>query len=132
MKIPVSSSVSASHISLSCRRFCADSVARTCFALPAGAKRPLSDKIDGVACHKWLGPVVMVCVIWLLYYLAIVQGYHITHYTWPLLAWLLDLTEAVVPRSGFIEIPLISAFSLWVVDRVNALLNYIPIFFMRV
>lgn len=108
----------------------ADEIARRCFSLPEGVKRPLSDKIDGLVCHRILGPAIMVGVIWLLYYLAIVQGYHITNYTWPLLAKLRSATEAVLPAPGFIEIPLIRAFALWVVDSVNALLNYIPIFFI--
>jgi ferrous iron transport protein B len=108
----------------------ADDIARSCLKLPAGAKRPLSDKIDSFVCHRFLGPAIMVGVIWLLYYLSIVQGYHITNYTWPLLANLRSLTEVVTPDPGFIEVPLIRAFALWLVDSVNALLNYIPIFFI--
>jgi ferrous iron transport protein B len=108
----------------------ADDIARSCLKLPAGAKRPLSDKIDSVVCHRFLGPAIMVGVIWLLYYLSIVQGYHITNYTWPLLAKLRSLTEAVTPDPGFIQVLLIRAFALWLVDSVNALLNYIPIFFI--
>jgi ferrous iron transport protein B len=108
----------------------ADDIARSCIKLPAGAKRPLSDRIDSVVCHRFLGPAVMVGVIWLLYYLSIVQGYNITNYTWPLLAKLRSLTEAVTPAPGFIQIPLIRSFALWIVDSVNALLNYIPIFFI--
>ena len=108
----------------------ADSIAKTCVKLPAGAKRPFSDKIDALVCHRITGPVIMVGVIWLLYYLAIVQGYNITNYTWPLLAKLRSLAEAATPDPGFMEIPLIRAFTLWVVDSVNALLNYIPIFFI--
>jgi ferrous iron transport protein B len=108
----------------------ADDVARSCLKLPEGAGRPLSDRIDSFVCHRFLGPAVMVGVIWLLYYLAIVQGYNITNYTWPILARLRSLTEAVMPAPGFIEIPIIRAFALWLVDSVNALLNYIPIFFI--
>ena len=108
----------------------ADAIAKVCLTLPKGTKRPLSDKIDRFVCHRLLGPVIMVGVIWLLYYLAIVQGYNITNYTWPLLAKLRSLTEAVVPQPGFIEIPLVREFALWIVDSVNALLNYIPIFFI--
>jgi ferrous iron transport protein B len=108
----------------------ADDIARFSLKLPAGAKRPFSDKIDGLVCHRFLGPAFMVGVIWLLYYLSIVQGYNITNYTWPLLAKLRSLTEALTPEPGFIEVPLLRAFALWLVDSVNALLNYIPIFFI--
>jgi len=108
----------------------ADDIARSCLKLPAGAKRPLSDRIDSFVCHRFLGPVILVGVIWLLYYLSIVQGYNITNYTWPFLAKLRSLTEALTPNPGFIEVPLIRSFALWLVDSVNALLNYIPIFFI--
>jgi ferrous iron transport protein B len=108
----------------------ADDIARSCLRLPEGAGRPLSDRIDSLVCHRFLGPAVMVGVIWLLYYLSIVQGYNITNYTWPILAKLRSLTEAVMPAPGFIDIPMIRAFALWLVDSINALLNYIPIFFI--
>jgi len=108
----------------------ADDIARSCLKLPTGVKRPLSDKIDSVVCHRFLGPAIMVGVIWLLYYLSIVQGYNITNYTWPFLAKLRSLTEALTPNPGFIQVPLIRSFAVWLVDSVNALLNYIPIFFI--
>jgi len=108
----------------------ADKVAAGCVTLPAERKKPMSDRIDAVVCHKFMGPLVLVAVIWLLYYLSIVQGYNLTNYTWPLLAKLRGFVAAIVPDPGFIDIPLISAFALWVMDSINALLNYIPIFFI--
>jgi ferrous iron transport protein B len=108
----------------------ADEIGRSCLKPKAGTKPPLSDTIDRYVCHRFLGPVILVGVIWLLYYLSIVQGYNITKYTWPLLAKLRTLTEWLTPEPGFIEIALIRAFALWFVDSVNALLNYIPIFFI--
>ena len=117
------------HIAHS-RYLAAEGIARACTAAAAETRAPLSDKIDGIVCHRVLGPAILVGVIWLLYYLAIVQGYNVTNYTWPLLAKLRSLVEAVVPEPGFINIPLIRAFALWLVDSVNALLNYIPVFFI--
>ena len=113
-----------------CRYRSADDIARFCVQLAKNPRPPLSDRIDRVVCHRFMGPAVLLGVIWLLYYLAIVQGYNITNYTWPLLAKIRSLAEAVTPSPGFIEIPLLRAFVLWVVDSVNALLNYIPIFFI--
>jgi ferrous iron transport protein B len=95
---------------------------------PAGPS--LSDRIDSVVCHRFAGPAILVAVMYLLYYLSIVQGYRLTAYTWPWLARLRDLVEAVTPAPGFIEIPLTRSFPLWFTDSVNALLNYIPIFFI--
>ncbi len=121
----------AAEIHIADRRYrAADDIARSCLKLPPGQKRSISDRIDAVVCHRLLGPAVLVGVIWLLYYLSIVQGYNITNYTWPLLAKLRSLVEAAAPAPGFIEIPLLRSFSLWIVDSVNALLNYIPIFFI--
>jgi ferrous iron transport protein B len=108
----------------------ADDVARGCLSLPSGEKPSMSDKIDRFVCTRFLGPAVLLSIIWLLYYLSIIQGYNITNYTWPVLAWLRSLVEAATPDPGFIQTPVIRDFALWIVDSVNALLNYIPIFFI--
>ena len=113
-----------------CRYAAADSVCRPCVSSPEVSKPRVSDRIDAVVCHKLFGPLFMVGVLWLLYYLSIVQGYNLTNYTWPFLAKFRNLTAAVMPDPGFIDIPLIRSFALWLVDSVNALLNYIPIFFI--
>ncbi|MDD3800621.1 MAG: ferrous iron transport protein B [Desulfuromonas thiophila] len=94
------------------------------------AQRCLSDRVDDVVCHRLMGPLLLVAVIWLLYYLSIVQGYRLTQYTWPLLAGLRSVIEGFLPAPGFVEVPLTRAFVLWFVDSVNALLNYIPVFFI--
>ncbi|MCG8686858.1 MAG: ferrous iron transporter B, partial [Desulfobacterales bacterium] len=117
------------HIA-NCRYSAADAIVKPCLQLPVTAKRTLTDRVDTVVCHKLAGPVFMVGVLWLLYYLSIVQGYNLTNYTWPLLAKFRNLTAAVMPDPGFIDVPLIRSFALWLVDSVNALLNYIPIFFI--
>ncbi len=108
----------------------AQAIARACVRQTARSEVPLSDRIDRWVCHRFLGPLLLVGIIWLLYYLSIVQGYNITNYTWPILAQIRGLTEAVTPAPGFIEIPLLRSFALWFVDSINALLNYIPIFFI--
>ncbi len=113
-----------------CRYSAAEAVCKPCIRVPALGKQRISDKIDAVVCHKLFGPLSLVGVLWLLYYLSIVQGYNLTNYTWPLLAKFRNLTASVMPDPGFIDIPLIRSFALWLVDSVNALLNYIPIFFI--
>ena len=107
----------------------ADDIARHCITGGRTA-RPFSDRLDQVVCHRLLGPIMLVGIIWLLYYLAIVQGYNLTNYTWPLLAKLRNLVEAAAPAPGFIDIPLLRSFSLWITDSINALFNYVPIFFI--
>ncbi|MFO7884066.1 MAG: ferrous iron transport protein B [Desulfobacteraceae bacterium] len=90
----------------------------------------ISDRIDAFVCHKFSGPLILAAVVYALYNLSIVQGYKVTNYTWPILAKLRALTEAVMPDPMFISEPLIRSLSLWFVDSVNALLNYVPIFFI--
>lgn len=90
----------------------------------------LTSRIDSVVCHKIGGPLILLGIIYLLYVLAIVQGYRITTYTWPILAGFRNAVSSVLPPEGFIEIPLLRAFVLWFIDSMNALLNYIPIFFI--
>jgi len=113
-----------------CRYRAADEIHAASVSSDLKPRVTLTDRIDRIVCHKVLGPVTLVGIIWLLYYLSIVQGYNLTNYTWPLLAKIRSLTEAITPAPGFIDIPLIRSFSLWFVDSVNALLNYIPIFFI--
>ena len=52
----------------------ADDIARFCIKLPEVAKKPISNTIDALVCHRLLGPAIMVGVIWLLYYLSHCSG----------------------------------------------------------
>ncbi|NCD25169.1 MAG: ferrous iron transport protein B [Deltaproteobacteria bacterium] len=109
------------------RHVLADEILASC-QKRAFSARNLTNRIDAVVCHKVAGPVVLVGIIYLLYQLSIVQGYNLTNYTWPLLAKLKEWCGLILPSAGFVDDPLIRALGLWVVDSVNALLNYIPIF----
>ena len=93
-------------------------------------KVPLSERIDRAVCNKFLGPVFLLFVIYGFYYLSFIQGYNLTQYTWPILAGFRSFAESILPQPGLIELPLLREFVLWVVDNLNALLNYIPIFFI--
>lgn len=108
----------------------AAAIAAACLHRKGPKGRPLSERIDDVVCHRLAGPIILVAVMFLLYYLSIVQGYRLTAYTWPLLAQVRQWVEAAVPAAGFIDIPLLRSFALWMTDSVNALLNYLPIFFI--
>jgi ferrous iron transport protein B len=90
--------------------------------------RTLTDKIDSAVCNRFLGPVILVATIYIMYELAIVQGYNITPYTWPVLAWFRDLIALLLPSEGFIFDPFFRSMSLWVIEGTIAVLNYIPIF----
>ena len=113
-----------------CRYALAAKIGQACVTSEAKPQRPLSDRIDGWVCNRFFGPLLLVGVLYMLYYLSIVQGYNVTNYTWPVLAWIRNTTASLMPDPGFIEIPLARSFALWFVDSINALLNYIPIFFI--
>jgi len=91
-------------------------------------KRSLTDRFDQIACNRFLGPIILVATIYLIYELAIVQGYNITPYTWPLLAAFRDFIASILPAKGFIFDPFFRSMPLWAVDGTIAVLNYIPIF----
>jgi len=90
--------------------------------------RTLTDRIDQVVCHRFLGPIILLGVIYLFYELSIVQGYKITAYTWPILAAFRDFIASILPSPGFVFDPLLRTITLGVVDGIVAVLNYIPIF----
>lgn len=108
----------------------AAAIAKRCVSRKNTEKVHVSERIDRLVCNRFFGPVFLLFVIYGFYYLSFIQGYNLTHYTWPVLAGFRSLAESVLPQPGIIELPLLREFVLWVVDNLNALLNYIPIFFI--
>lgn len=108
----------------------AATIAKRCVSRKNTEKVHVSERIDRLVCNRFFGPVFLLFVIYGFYYLSFIQGYNLTHYTWPVLAGFRSLAESVLPQPGIIELPLLREFVLWVVDNLNALLNYIPIFFI--
>ncbi|MEA1922886.1 MAG: ferrous iron transport protein B [Pseudomonadota bacterium] len=96
----------------------------------AKKQESLTNRIDKIACHRYFGPLLLLGIVYLLYELAIVQGYNITNYTWPLLAKFRQIVDQMLPASGFIDESHLRGLALWIVDSVNGLLNYVPIFFI--
>ncbi|HEO64146.1 MAG TPA: ferrous iron transport protein B, partial [Candidatus Omnitrophica bacterium] len=88
----------------------------------------LSDRIDRIVCHRFLGPVILVAILYTLYKLSIGYGYKLTEYTWPFLASFRDFIASLLPAEGFIHDPFLRAMPLWVVNGIIAVLNYVPIF----
>lgn len=91
-------------------------------------KRDVTTLIDSIVLNKFLSLPLMIGVIFLLYELSIVQGYKLTEYTYPLLAWFKQVVVDMLPAASFIDVPLVTQFGVWMVNSINALLNYIPIF----
>ena len=88
----------------------------------------LTERVDRVLLNRWLAPVVLFATVLAIYHTAIVQGYELTHFTWPLLAGARNMVADWLPAAGFLVDPLTRSLGLWLVDSVNTLLNYVPIF----
>jgi len=68
--------------------------------------------------------------MFLIYELSIVYGYKLTDYTWPILAAIKNYVIDIMPAANFTDVPMMTEFAIWMVNSANALLNYIPIFFI--
>ncbi|MBN1959020.1 MAG: ferrous iron transport protein B [Desulfuromonadales bacterium] len=108
----------------------ADVVYHKCVKEKKGNQETLTAKADRLILNRWLAFPILGGVIFLIYQLAIVWGYKLTDYTWPLLAAVKNKIVDLLPAATSIEVPLITDFSLWMINSVIALLNYIPIFFI--
>lgn len=88
----------------------------------------VSNRIDCVVLNRFLGPVILAGILYILYYLSIGKGYQLTNYTWPLLASFRNLVARVLPREGILFDPILRSMVLSVVDGLLAVINYVPIF----
>lgn len=106
----------------------AKAIAEACIVAPREGAPTRSDRVDSVICHRIWGYPILFAVMYLMYYFSIEWGYKITEYTWPILAWARETVAGVLPMEGFVMDPALRDLILWLVDSVNALLNYVPIF----
>ncbi|MFO7839601.1 MAG: ferrous iron transport protein B [Desulfosalsimonadaceae bacterium] len=106
----------------------ARSIYQECVQAVSAAKETLTDRVDRIVCNRYLGPLILVAVVFFIYELAIGQGYNLTNYFLPLLNWIRGGVEGLLPEKGFVFDPVIRSFVLWFVDSIKAVFNYIPIF----
>ena len=79
-------------------------------------KESLSVKIDRVVLNRFLGPLILAGVLYLLYYLSIGKGYQLTNYTWPLLAAFRNFVAQLLPGEGILFDPTLRTIILSVLD----------------
>ena len=115
------------HI-VSCRDRLAAAIVAQCVTDSRPNQVTFSEKIDRVLLHRALAPLFLVLTVYLIYELSIVQGYKLTFVTWPALAWMRTAIAGLLPDPGLLHDPMLRSMSLWLVDSVNTLLNYVPIF----
>ncbi|SDB41414.1 ferrous iron transport protein B [Desulfonatronum thiosulfatophilum] len=113
---------------VTCRDRLAASIVEQCVETTREETVRLSEKIDRVLLNRAFAPVFLVFTVYLIYELSIVQGYKLTFLTWPALAWVRTVVAGLLPDPGLLQDTLIRSMSLWMVDSVNTLLNYVPIF----
>ncbi|MDN5050340.1 ferrous iron transport protein B [Aliarcobacter butzleri] len=90
----------------------------------------LTDKADKIVLNRFLALPILFILMFLVYEISIVMGYKLTEYTWPILASFKNLVIDFMPEANFTDVPMITDFAIWMVNSANALLNYIPIFFI--
>ncbi|MFW3383964.1 ferrous iron transport protein B [Aliarcobacter butzleri] len=90
----------------------------------------LTDKADKIVLNRFLALPILFILMFLVYEISIVMGYKLTDYTWPILASFKNLVIDLMPEASFTDVPMITDFAIWMVNSANALLNYIPIFFI--
>ncbi|MBR9982564.1 MAG: ferrous iron transport protein B [Desulfatitalea sp.] len=112
----------------SCRDRVAAEIVGRCQQVARPGTVHLSEKIDRVLLHRGLAPLFLVLTVYLIYEISIVQGYKLTFLTWPALAWVRATVAGLLPDPGLLHDTLIRSLSLWMVDSVNTLLNYVPLF----
>lgn len=93
-------------------------------------KETITDKIDKIVLNRYLALPILIFFMFLIYEISIVGGYKLTDYTWPIFATFKNFVIGILPPANLIEVPLITNFGIWMVNSANALMNYIPIFFL--
>lgn len=111
-----------------CRDRLAAKIVEHCTKINRKGTVHFSEKIDRILLHRGLAPVFLLLTVYLIYELSIVQGYKLTFLTWPALAWIRATVAGLLPDPGLLQDTLIRSLSLWMVDSVNTLLNYVPVF----
>ncbi len=112
----------------SCRDQCAGEIEAACLVKEERRGDSLSERLDRVLLYRPLAPFFLLGTVCLIYNLSIIQGYKLTPYLWNWLAKFKIMAADILPAKGMLEDSLLTSLGLWMVDSVNALLIYLPIF----
>ena len=112
------------------RHQAAEAVSQAAMRTTQAARKDFTDWADRILCHRLAGPVVMCLVFYVLFELAVNQGGRLAAYITPYLGQLQRFLEGFLPAAGYLEEPLLTSLASWFMTSVNALLVYIPQFFI--
>ncbi|MEL3906685.1 MAG: ferrous iron transport protein B [Treponema sp.] len=88
-----------------------------------------ADRVDRVLCHRIYGPIILVELILVFYWITVVLGYKMTDKVFPFFRFVRALVSQALPPMGFVaEGPLRGLFLSGVIDGAIMILNYVPIF----
>ncbi|WP_424687059.1 ferrous iron transport protein B [Halarcobacter ebronensis] len=93
-------------------------------------KQTLTQKVDKIILNRFLAIPILLFFMFMVYQISIVWGYKLTDYTWPILAAFKNIVIDILPEANFTDVPMITEFGIWMVNSANALMNYLPIFFI--
>lgn len=93
-------------------------------------KETFTDKADKIILNRFLAIPILIFLMFMVYQISIVWGYKLTDYTWPILAAFKNLVVDILPEANFTDVPMITDLGVWMVNSANALMNYLPIFFI--
>ncbi len=94
------------------------------------AAKTFTEKVDSVVCHRILGPICLILVLYAFYQVSVTYGNILAAQIWPVWGSLETFISSVLPYQGFLEDPILRALVEWIVKSVTAVLNYLPIFFL--
>lgn len=106
----------------------ADEIVNACTKKTKENSNTLTNKIDSIVLNRFLALPILALIIFTMYQLSIVYGYELTNYTYPLLSALKTFIISFFPNENIDSIPYITQLANWMMNSVNALLNYLPIF----
>ncbi len=92
--------------------------------------KTFTEKVDAVVCHRILGPICLVAVLFAFYQVSVSYGNVLAAQIWPVWGSLEAFVSSILPNQGFLEDPMLRALVEWLVKSVTAVLNYLPIFFL--
>lgn len=117
------------HIAFTRHRECGR-IAEEAVRLPEVRRRTLSDRADKYVCNRFLGPVILIAILFVLYEVSIVFGGWLAQQVWPVWGSLEISAANILPDAGFLHDPLLRGLGQWVVKSITAIFNYLPIFFL--